>query len=70
MLENIWRYSINNGSYGGIVIADTKEDAIRKLKEMYEDGEKDTGKDEILVWKAMQDESYSKDFPDVLEIYG
>lgn len=70
MLENIWRYSINEGESGGIVIANTKEKAEQKVKEMYEDyGDSDNAEDEITVWKAILDDDYSKDYPDVLEIY-
>lgn len=70
MLENIWRYSINEGEFGGIVIADTKEKAEHKVKEMYEDYDGSENEDnEIDVWKAVLDDDYSKDYPDVLEIY-
>lgn len=70
MLENIWRYSVNNGEAGGIVIADIKEEAEQKVKEMYEDYDgSENGEDEIIVWKAVLDDDYSKDYPDVLEIY-
>ena len=71
MMENIWRYTVNEGEAGGIVIANNKEEAERKVKEMYEDydGSEDT-ENVIIVWKALLDNYYSKDYPDVLEIYG
>ena len=71
MLENIWRYTVNEGEAGGIVIANNKEEAERKVKEMYEDydGSEDT-ENVIIVWKVLLDDYYSKDYPDVLEIYG
>lgn len=71
MLENIWRYTVNEGEAGGIVIANNKEEAERKVKEMYEDydGSEDI-ENVIIVWKALLDDYYSKDYPDVLEIYG
>lgn len=70
MLENIWRYSVNNGDAGGIVIADTKEKAEQNVKEMYEDYDgSENAEDKITVWKAVLDDDYSKDYPDVLEIY-
>ena len=70
MLENIWRYSVNEGEAGGIVIANTKEEAEKKVKEMYEDYDgSENAEDEVTVWKATLDDEYSKDYPDVLEIY-
>lgn len=70
MLGNIWRYSINEGEAGGIVIAFSKEEAERKVKEMYDDYDgSENAEDEITVWKAILDDDYSKDYPDVLEIY-
>lgn len=70
MLENIWRYSVNDGKYGGIVVASTQEEAEQKVKEMYEDWDGESEKEDvIIVWKAMLDDDYSKDYPDVLEIY-
>lgn len=70
MLENIWRYSVNKGEAGGIVIANTKEESEQKVKEMYEDYDgSENEENEIIVWKAMMDDDYSKDYPDILEIY-
>lgn len=71
MLENIWRYTVNEREAGGIVIANNKEEAERKVKEMYEDydGSEDI-ENVIIVWKALLDDYYSEDYPDVLEIYG
>lgn len=68
MLENIWRYSVDEGECGGIVIAANKEEALQKVTEMYNDyvGE---GTD-VLVWQAIKDDDYSKDYQSVLEIYG
>lgn len=70
MLENIWRYSVNKGEAGGIVIADIKEKAEQKVKEMYDDYDgSENEENEITVWEAVLDDDYSKDYPDVLEIY-
>lgn len=71
MLDNIWRYTVNKGEAGGIVIADTQEEAKRKANEMYDDydGSENT-ENKITVWKMSLDDDYSEDYPDVLEIYG
>lgn len=71
MLENIWRYTVNKDEAGGIVIADTQEEAERKVKEMYEDYDRSENTETVIaVWKALSDDDYSKDYPDILEIYG
>lgn len=71
MLENIWRYSLNDRECGGIVIANSQEEAEWKIREMYEDwdGNQESEEDILKVWKAVFDDDYSKDYPDVLEIY-
>lgn len=70
MLENIWRYSLNNGECGGIVVASTQKEAEQKVKEMYEYWNEDLEKEDVVkVWKVILDDDYSKDYPDVLEIY-
>lgn len=68
MLE-IWRYSLNDEECGGIVIASTQEEAEQKVKEMYEEGDGDSEKNIVQVWKSIWDDNYSKDYPDILEIY-
>lgn len=69
-MEDVWRYSVNDGEYGGIVVASTQEEAEQKVKEMYEDWDGESEKEDIIiVWKAILDDDYSKDYPDVLEIY-
>lgn len=70
MLENIWRYSLNDGECGGIVIAFSQVEAEQKVLEMYEDWDVDQEEEiNIKVWKAILDDYYSKDYPNVLEIY-
>ena len=62
MLNNIWRYSINIGDFGGIVIADTKELAEQKVKKKY-------NTDKICVWKMIDDEYFDENNIDVFECY-
>lgn len=70
MLENIWRYSLNDGECGGIVISPTQEEAEQTVKEMYEDWDGELEKEDVIkVWKAILDDDYNKDYPNVLEIY-
>lgn len=60
---NIWRYSINEGDFGGIVFADTIESAEKKLKNKY-------GNVEVLVWRILNDDYFDTENPDVWECYG
>ena len=69
MLKNIWRYSVNEGDAGGIVIAENKNEAYRKIFNKYKDFNGNE-KAEITVWKATDDDYYDKDYEDVLECYG
>lgn len=63
MLEKIWRYSINEGDYGGIVFADTIESAESKVRQKYNNGE-------ICVWLIVNDDYFDTKNPEVLECYG
>lgn len=71
MLENIWRYSLNDGECGGIVIASSKEEAELKVREMYGnwDSTPKSEEDMLVVWSVLNDDYYSENYPDVLEIY-
>ena len=62
MLKNVWRYSINMGNYGGIVIADTMELAEQKVRRKYNDGE-------ICVLKMIDDDYFDESNSDVFECY-
>ena len=64
VIEKIWRYSINTGEYGGIVIADSLEDAESKVRHKYPNKEK------ICVWKMIDDDYFDEKNPDVWECYG
>ena len=63
MLNNIWRYSINEGDYGGVVFSETKEGAINKVRQKYKNGD-------ILVWLMTNDDYFDEQHQDVLECYG
>lgn len=63
-LGNLWRYSINEGDFGGIVIAETLDKAAEKVTKKY--GNKGT----IDVWMVKNDDFYDKDNKDVIECYG
>ena len=63
MLNRVWRYSINEGEFGGIVFADTKESAERKVRRKYNDGD-------VCTWQMTNDDYFDRDNPDVLECYG
>lgn len=63
ILDQLWRYSVNSGEYGGLVLADSEESAEHKVVERYK-------KDDIVVWKITNDEYFDSDYVDVLECYG
>lgn len=65
MLDKLWRYSINTGEHGGIVIADTLDEANQKVRKAYEIED-----DELLIWKMEDDDFFDKENPDVLDCYG
>ena len=74
-MNNIYRYSINDGAAGGIVFADTISNARIILKNKYKKDfeilENDDGNPDFLkVWKWAEDEYYDKDYLDVVECYG
>ena len=66
MCLTIWRYSINEGEYGGIVFADTIISATEKVKRKYSDK---TDK-EICVWRMIEDVYFDMENLDVWECYG
>ena len=64
MLDKLWRYSINIGEHGGIVIADTLEEAKEKVIKAYK-----LGDEELIVWKIKHDDFFDKNNPDVFDCY-
>jgi len=71
MMEKIWKYTVNEEECGGIVVADSREEAEKKVRERYGDwhGVGSSIQPEIIVWKAVEDACYCADHPDVLEVY-
>lgn len=61
---NLWRYSINEGDFGGVVIAETLDKAAEKVTKKY------GNKGNIDVWMVKNDDFYDKENKDVIECYG
>lgn len=59
-----WRFTYCNGT-GGLIIAETKQDAIQKLKAKY--GDKAVIDAEVWEWEM--DEYFDSEHPDVFNIY-
>lgn len=66
MLEKIWRYTING--FGGIVFAETKDEAEEKVTRMYKEEFFIDG--ELCVWNIKDDDYFNSNCPDVWECYG
>lgn len=58
-----WRFTNCDGT-GGVILANTKSEAVQKLKEKYK-----TIAADVEVWKWTEDEYYDGEHPDVLNIY-
>lgn len=63
-MNKIFRYSINDGEFGGIVVASNRDAAIDKLIRKYNIG------DNIKVWSMIEDEYHDFKNPDILECSG
>lgn len=64
----IFRYSIQLGTFGGVVLAETQDDAFRKVEnKYYNDGYEMS---DILVWEFANDDYFDAANPDVIECYG
>lgn len=66
----IWRYTINEGECGGIVFADTKENAENKIKAKYKNKFSSDPDTDLIVWRMKDDDFFDPENPDVLECYG
>ena len=62
--DNVWRWSDSYG--GGLVIADSMNEAREKLERMF--GE-DRDAKQTIIWPWVKDDYFDKDNPDVLDIY-
>lgn len=71
-MKNIWLYGLddfNKTKILGFVIATSKENAMEKIYEMYNDfGMSDYWLNRLLVWEVIDDENYREDYPDIMEI--
>ena len=63
-VKNLYRYSINEGGFGGIVIANTLDEAVEKVRKKYGSA------NEIAVWEFLNDDYYDEENKDVVECYG
>ena len=63
-MKNIYRYSVNEGGFGGVVIADTLDEAAKRVKKKYGNA------NEIVVWEFLNDDYYDEKNKDVIECYG
>ena len=63
-MKHIYRYSVNEGQYGGVVVAKNIGKAIDFLVVKYKD------KGALKVWPRECDDYYDKNHPNVIECYG
>jgi hypothetical protein len=63
MLDKLWRYCENETSHGGIVYADTKEEAMQKLHKSY------PSITDFEIWKLTEDDFFDRQNPNVWELY-
>ena len=64
-MDNLWRYSINYRK-GGVVCAETEEEARQKVTEYYQG---QIYLPDLIVWKAEEDDDYNYNVPGCLECY-
>jgi hypothetical protein len=74
ILEQLYRYSVRSDSNhyvcGGVVIANSKEDAKSKARDFYvDDSRLKIEKCTIIAWLATDDDFYNKNSPLVIECY-
>ena len=69
MPNNLWRYSIE-GEAGGLVIANTKEEAEEKVVKYHNHNSHNHDNwISLLVWKLTDDDFYDESNPDVFNCY-
>ena len=72
MMDNIYIYEILDEEVYGIVIASSKEEAERKVKEAYKKHSSDHGEYTVIIMDKKEYEENNRwfpDSPDVLEVY-
>lgn len=62
--DKLYRWCDDYG--GGLILADSVEDAISKLDKKF----KDEPRTKFLVWLWKNDDCYDEENPDVFDIYG
>lgn len=65
ILERMYRFSVDHGVFGGIVIADSIEEAESKVRDRYGDAIKV----DLKVWSVINDDYFDFDHPDVIDCY-
>lgn len=60
-MGKLWRYQISHLGVGGIVVAETRELAKKKLNQKY-------GIPDCIVWDLAEDQSRDRKNPDVMEV--
>lgn len=66
--KNLYRYTYNDGELGGIVFADNKKAAMKKLKERYCECDDRYLLKKFEIWNVTEDPYYCED--GMCEIYG
>lgn len=66
MLDSSKLYRWCDDYGGGLLLADSVEDAMAKLNKKYGDSERT----KFLVWLWKNDDYYDEENPDVFDIYG
>lgn len=64
-MDNLWRYCIGY-IRGGIVVAETEEEAKDKIMEYYQG---QVYEPDLIIWKAEEDDDYNYEVPGCLECY-
>lgn len=62
--KKLWRYT-NAGRTGGVVFAETQQEAFEKLRKKFPDGLDET----TLVWSWEDDDFFDPAHPDVINAY-
>lgn len=69
-MENMWLYEIKGESWG-VVIADSIEEAEKKVRGAYKKHDSDYNADTPVIIKNKEDDgNWFPDAPDVIEVYG
>jgi hypothetical protein len=64
-IDEVWRWFNNEDGGGGIVIAESEDEAREKLAQKY-----GLAGDKFIVWLWVKDIYFDKNTPDIFDIYG